>query len=59
VGREIWLDPTEEESLASSGSLVLACMPALGTVISVWQSGRMSTREAIDVSQSACIQRIY
>lgn len=51
VGREIWLDPTEEEALASSGSLVLACMPALGAVVSIWQSGQMNVREAFDVGR--------
>lgn len=50
VGQELWLDPTNEEGQAASGSLVLAAMPALGTVTSVWQTGSMSPAEAIQVS---------
>ncbi|ESK97013.1 mrna transport regulator 3 [Moniliophthora roreri MCA 2997] len=47
VGNDIWLDPTEEEARRSNGTLVLSCMPAIGTVTSVWQNGRMQTAEAI------------
>lgn len=50
MGKEIWLDPTEEEVKQSSGSMVYAGMPALGTMTSVWQTGKMSTQEAFDVS---------
>ncbi|KII88470.1 hypothetical protein PLICRDRAFT_41631 [Plicaturopsis crispa FD-325 SS-3] len=56
VGTEIWLDPTEEEARASTGSLVLACMPALGTVTSVWQSGQMRPEEAIQCMEQ-CQER--
>jgi exosome complex component MTR3 len=49
VGKEVWLDPDAVEAQASSGTVILACMPALGTVTNVWQSGRMSPQEAIDV----------
>ena len=50
MGKEIWLDPTEDEGKVASGTLILAGMPALGTVTSVWQSGSMSPDDAIKVS---------
>ena len=50
VDKEIWLDPTEEEGKVSSGTLILAGMPALGTITSVWQSGFMPPTDAIKVS---------
>ncbi|KAI0780839.1 ribosomal protein S5 domain 2-like protein [Trametes elegans] len=53
VGQELWLDPTNEEGQAASGSLVLAAMPALGTVTSVWQTGSMTPAEAIQ-GMEAC-----
>ena len=49
VGDEIWLDPTEEEGKISSGTLILSGMPALGTITSVWQSGKMTSVEAMKV----------
>jgi exosome complex component MTR3 len=49
IGQEIWLDPTEAESTASEGSLVLACLPALGAVSSVWQTGAMKVPEVLQV----------
>lgn len=55
VGGEIWLDPTEEEARLSSGSLVLACMPASGTITSVWQSGRMRGAEVLAVRTSGIL----
>ncbi|KAJ8078807.1 3'-5'-exoribonuclease [Marasmius tenuissimus] len=56
TGDEIWLDPTEEEARTSNGTLVLSCMPALGTVTSVWQNGKMETSQAI-TSMEACEER--
>ncbi|KAL0581715.1 3'-5'-exoribonuclease [Marasmius crinis-equi] len=50
MGNEIWLDPTEEEARASNGTLVLSCIPALGTVTSIWQNGKMGTSQAVSVS---------
>ncbi|KAI0928516.1 hypothetical protein AcW1_005737 [Taiwanofungus camphoratus] len=47
IGKDIWLDPTEDEARAASGSLILAGMPALGTVTNVWQAGRLTPEEAI------------
>ena len=49
VGKEIWVDPTDEEARVSNGTLVLACMPALETVTSVWQSGQMKVDEMLRV----------
>lgn len=50
IGSEIWLDPTNEESLQASGTLVLSCMPALKTVTNVWQNGRMEPEHVLSVS---------
>jgi len=49
VGKEVWLDPTQKEMQVSKGCLVLSCMPALGTVTSVWQSGQMKPQELLQV----------
>ncbi|KAI0054109.1 ribosomal protein S5 domain 2-like protein [Auriscalpium vulgare] len=57
VGKEIWLDPTEEEARLASGSLIFACMPALSTVTNLRQSGRMLPMDAIqgmDMCQERC-----
>ncbi|TFK98925.1 3' exoribonuclease family, domain 1-domain-containing protein [Pterulicium gracile] len=51
VGEETFLDPTDRESRASTGSVVLACMPALGTVTSLWQSGRMKPVDVIECAK--------
>ncbi|KAG7092486.1 hypothetical protein E1B28_008838 [Marasmius oreades] len=47
VGNEIWLDPTEEEAQNSEGTLVLSCMPAIGSITSIWQNGKMGTEQAL------------
>ena len=52
AGTEIWLDPTEKEMQLSNGCLVLSCMPALGTVTSLWQSGQMKPNEVLEVSHN-------
>jgi hypothetical protein len=44
------MDPSEEEVKFSKGTLVLSCMPALGTVTSVWQSGQMKAEDVLEVS---------
>ncbi|EGN95942.1 hypothetical protein SERLA73DRAFT_185379 [Serpula lacrymans var. lacrymans S7.3] len=57
LGDEIWLDPTEKEARKSEGTLILACMPALGIVTNVWQSGRMTVEKAtqcLDLCQERC-----
>jgi exosome complex component MTR3 len=48
------LDPTEEELRLSNGAFVLACMPALKAVTSIWQCGQMKGQEVLDVRQSSC-----
>ncbi|TFY72675.1 hypothetical protein EVG20_g320 [Dentipellis fragilis] len=57
VGKEIWLDPTEEESRLAAGTLGFACIPALGTITSVWQRGSMLPIEAarcMELCQERC-----
>ena len=49
VNGEVWLDPTEHEQKNGSGMLGLACLPALGTVTSTWQSGSLSVPEVFQV----------
>jgi hypothetical protein len=49
IANEIWLDPTEEEAAQSEGTLILACMPALGTTTNVWQTGQMSITDTMKV----------
>ncbi|KZV91047.1 ribosomal protein S5 domain 2-like protein [Exidia glandulosa HHB12029] len=47
VENEVWMDPDETEQERGRGTLVLACMPALGTVTSAWQAGQMSAAESL------------
>ncbi|KAF8350677.1 ribosomal protein S5 domain 2-type protein [Amanita rubescens] len=57
VGGEVWLDLTEAETQLSIGSLVLACLPALGTITSIWQTGSMTMKESfqcMNQCQSQC-----
>ncbi|KAJ7582672.1 3' exoribonuclease family, domain 1-domain-containing protein [Mycena floridula] len=56
VDTDIWLDPTESETRVSAGSLVLSCMPGLGTLTSVWQSGQMTTEQVLACT-TACQER--
>lgn len=49
MGTEVWLDPTGEESRLSNGTLVLSCMPALTTVTSVRQTGRIAPSQLLSV----------
>ncbi|KAI0725135.1 mRNA transport regulator 3 [Fomitopsis betulina] len=57
LGEEIWLDPTEQEAQSASGSLVIAGMPALGTITNVWQTGRMLPMAVIQGTE-ACQERL-
>ena len=52
VNREIWLDPTEEEGHLAEGSLVFACIPALGIVTNTWQTGRILPQDTLQVRLS-------
>lgn len=47
IGKEIWLDPSLEEACSASGTLVLSCMPALTSMTSVWQTGRIAPKEVL------------
>ncbi|KAI0703626.1 mRNA transport regulator 3 [Cytidiella melzeri] len=47
LGNEIWLDPTDEEASGARATFVYAGMPALGTITSMWQNGKMSPQESI------------
>lgn len=48
-GNDVWLDPNEQESKAATGMLMLACMPALGSVTNVRQTGTMSVAQVSSV----------
>ena len=50
MGKDVWLDPTAEEATHARGSLTLACMPALGSMTSVWQTGQMTIDESLQVN---------
>lgn len=56
VNREIWLDPTEEEGHLAEGSLVFACIPALGIVTNTWQTGRILPQDTLQCLES-CQER--
>jgi len=56
VGEEIWLDPTEQEAQVGSGSLIVAGMPALGTITNVWQTGHMAPIQVVQ-SMETCQER--
>ncbi|KAJ3497509.1 hypothetical protein NMY22_g19693 [Coprinellus aureogranulatus] len=47
VGEDIWLDPTHQEATNSKGTFVLSCMPALGTITSLWQNGSVSSPQLL------------
>jgi exosome complex component MTR3 len=59
VGKEIWLDPTEEEARLAKGTVVVACMPALQKITSIWQAGETKVAEALAVSHDFFIADIY
>ncbi|KAF5358344.1 hypothetical protein D9756_001546 [Leucocoprinus leucothites] len=56
MAKEIWLDPTEDEATASQGTLILSCIPALGTITSVWQNGQIPPGDALNAME-ACQNR--
>ena len=58
IGKEIWLDPTEEEAKQATGTLVYAGMPALGTITNIWQTGRMTTQEVFEVCVAQLIPAV-
>ena len=50
--KEVWLDPDDDESTSASGTVVMACMPALDTVTSLKQTGKMSSAKVSSVGAS-------
>ncbi|KAL9715178.1 3'-5'-exoribonuclease [Leucoagaricus gongylophorus] len=52
MGGDIWLDPTEDEAAVSQGTLILSCIPALGTITSVWQNGQIQPVDAISAMET-------
>ncbi|KAF8511897.1 ribosomal protein S5 domain 2-like protein [Hysterangium stoloniferum] len=57
VEEEIWLDPTAEETVRARASFTIACIPALGTVTNILQTGQLTAQEAIccwEVCQTYC-----
>lgn len=49
IGGGIWLDPSEDEVSCSEGTIIVSCIPALGTVTSVWQGGQIPPKTVVDV----------
>ncbi|EKM82653.1 hypothetical protein AGABI1DRAFT_97612 [Agaricus bisporus var. burnettii JB137-S8] len=57
IGGGIWLDPSEDEVSCSEGTIIVSCIPALGTVTSVWQGGQIPPKSVVDAMekcQSRC-----
>ncbi|KZO98471.1 ribosomal protein S5 domain 2-like protein [Calocera viscosa TUFC12733] len=57
VGGRTWLDPSEQEARGARGVMGLTCLPALGTVASVWQTGELGLEEVeqmADECRRAC-----
>jgi hypothetical protein len=52
VGSNLLLDPNSHESLLASSRITLSCMPALGVVTNVWQTGQVDSEEMMTVSTS-------
>lgn len=49
VGKEIWLDPTTEESKRAEGTVIVSCMPALGSVTNTRQTGQLTVEQTMTV----------
>ncbi|RXW20901.1 hypothetical protein EST38_g4974 [Candolleomyces aberdarensis] len=57
IGEDVWLDPTEQEASSSKGTFVLASMPALGTITSLWQNGAITPNQLLscmDTCEKQC-----
>ena len=52
---EIWIDPDEQEAQCASGTIILACMPALSSITNVRQLGSMPPLKAVQV----CIPALW
>lgn len=56
--RRTLVDPTREEAAASSGTVALCSMPALGSITSLEQSGKVSFEELDQVRMTVkCLKR--
>ncbi|KAG9004714.1 hypothetical protein FRB94_002556 [Tulasnella sp. JGI-2019a] len=47
VGDNVWVDPTTEESRHATGTVLVSCMPAVGTVTSTWQVGQLTPEQML------------
>ncbi|KIY43415.1 ribosomal protein S5 domain 2-like protein [Fistulina hepatica ATCC 64428] len=56
VDSGLWLDPTAREASVSNGTVILSCLPALGTITNVWQSGSLTPVQAIQAIE-ACQEK--
>ncbi|KAF9052661.1 3' exoribonuclease family, domain 1-domain-containing protein [Panaeolus papilionaceus] len=45
--KEVWLDPSEQESKIAMASVVISSMPALSKITSIWQIGQISPTDLI------------
>ncbi|KAF8505109.1 ribosomal protein S5 domain 2-like protein [Hysterangium stoloniferum] len=57
VEEEMLVDPTAEETVRARASFTIACIPALGTVTNILQTGQLTAQEAIccwEVCQTYC-----
>ncbi|KAF7304899.1 hypothetical protein MKEN_01204200 [Mycena kentingensis (nom. inval.)] len=56
VNGEIWVDPNESEQDASTGTIVLSCLPALNKMTNVCHTGQMSAADMLRCIE-ACQQK--
>ncbi|CDZ97352.1 Exosomal 3'-5' exoribonuclease complex, subunit Rrp41 and related exoribonucleases [Phaffia rhodozyma] len=49
IGSKLHLDPTSHESFLASSRVSLACMPALGVVTNIWQTGKIGSEQLVEV----------
>lgn len=50
INSSLHVDPTSHESLIATSRVTLACMPALGKITNVWQTGEIEGEKAMEVS---------
>lgn len=49
VGDQVWVDPTTEESQRATGTVLVACMPAIGILTNTWQVGQLTLEQTQSV----------
>ncbi|KAG8885364.1 hypothetical protein FRB97_001439 [Tulasnella sp. 331] len=49
VGNDAWVDPTAEESRQATGTVLVSCIPAVGTVTNTWQTGQLTSEQMLRV----------